>query len=354
MSRKIILVLVLSVLSLFFLQYQSSRRTRDTKAAGETFVGSFSPATAVLNSAQTKTVTFRARPSTNIRISGYHLKVFFDPVNLQLTSLSYLLGTVSTPFGDDLSSLSSINQKGIIYLDGEVPPTFGGQTLNSGVDTNVISLTFVSKSSLGSTVKVAPVNPVLIRFDPVTSFLVEVPMLGSAEFLVNGGAPTPGPRLADCDVCGFCQISTTPQPTPQTWESCRDCLYPATKPHPASDFKTLLIDTVANSGPSPLPGRQYSYIGCVETPVGSFADQKAAASVTQKFLTVIIGFAGALALIFFLYGAFVVATSKGDKERLRYGKRIIVDSIVGLIFTLSAVFIVNTIAGGVHKIPGFG
>ncbi len=157
-------------------------------------------------------------------------------------------------------------------------------------------------------------------------------------------------RCAECDACGYCQG----REEPQIWSECKACLYPSAG-ESAGDNDTLLIDTETNNPPRPASGRYYTQIGCVNTTVESFTNPSAAGGVVDFLLNkIIFRVVGGLAFLYLLYGAFIVATSQANPEKLREGKSIVVGSITGLVFTLLIVFIVNLIAGQALRIPGFG
>jgi len=95
-------------------------------------------------------------------------------------------------------------------------------------------------------------------------------------------------------------------------------------------------------------------IGCINTNLNSFQSEGAASSVVQTLLNLIFGATGVIGLAYFLYGSGLILTSQAEPEKLGRGKRLIVGAIVGIIFSLGSVFIVNLLASGVLKIPGFG
>lgn len=157
------------------------------------------------------------------------------------------------------------------------------------------------------------------------------------------------PRYATCDQCGFCP----PQQPPGNWEKCIQCLYPNASTDP-NTLDTLKINPETNLPPTPLPGVAYTMIGCVQTNFGSFQTEGAAASVIQVFLDLLFKIIGGVALVYFIYGVFVIMTSQANPERLNYGKRIALGAIVGLIFSLTSVFLVNLLANNILRLPGFG
>lgn len=158
-----------------------------------------------------------------------------------------------------------------------------------------------------------------------------------------------GPRYAACDLCGYCP----PNPAPQSWSACQKCLYPNVSSDP-STMESLIVDLDTNLPPSPVPGKQYTFLGCLGGGGGGFGQEGATGSVVQSLLNIIFSAAGGIAFLYLIYGSYIIASSQANPERLNYGKRVIYGAIAGLIFTLGSVFIVKFIASGILKIPGFG
>lgn len=168
--------------------------------------------------------------------------------------------------------------------------------------------------------------------------------------LLHFSAPVSAADLATCDQCGYCQGQTPPS----TWDKCRDCLYNVGSV-PASSNETLKLapdQPFEDIVPTTIPGNYFTGIGCIRT--GGFTQSGSSGAVAQAILNVIFGIAGGIAFLYILFGAFQVATSQNNPERLNYGKRLIIGSIVGLIVSLSAVFIVNFIGAQILRVPGFG
>lgn len=174
-----------------------------------------------------------------------------------------------------------------------------------------------------------------------------------------------GKRFATCDSCGLCPKivnGTTPSCTvesvPGDWKRCVKCLYPGkypstSNPNP-SNCDTLLIDDTTNLAKYPVKvGRQFTMLGCITSGTG-VGFKEGAPSFVQAMLNVIFTLSGGLAFLYLMYGGFIILTSQADPERLNYGRRLITGSIVGLIFTIGSVFMVNLIGSGILHIPGFG
>jgi hypothetical protein len=166
------------------------------------------------------------------------------------------------------------------------------------------------------------------------------------------------PRYAVCDLCGYCpDITPTPpaQNPPSNWSDCAGCLYAN-----ISDIsdplrkETLIVDPETNLAPTTIPGKQYTFLGCLGGGSGGFTGSGAAGGVVQSLLNIIFSISGGIAFLYLLYGSFIIATSQANPEKLNYGKRVVYGAIAGLIFTVGSVFIVKFIASGILKIPGFG
>jgi len=98
----------------------------------------------------------------------------------------------------------------------------------------------------------------------------------------------------------------------------------------------------------------YTMIGCIKTNLNDFTQEGAASSVVQKLLDFLFSIAGGIAFLYLLYGSYLVMTSKADPTKLQQGKRVILGAIIGVVFAVGAVFIINLLASGILKIPGFG
>lgn len=66
-----------------------------------------------------------------------------------------------------------------------------------------------------------------------------------------------------------------------------------------------------------------------------------------------LGLVGGLALLFIIYGAYLVLSSKGDPAQLEKGKSYIVYSIIGLVLAVAGFAFYQIIGVDVIKIPGF-
>lgn len=171
--------------------------------------------------------------------------------------------------------------------------------------------------------------------------------------------PTPQPKIASCDLCGYCPIVTpqpnvTPNPTPQNWEKCKNCLYPTlTGVQLMEENKTLEIDPTTGLPPQPASGQMYTMIGCIGTNLTTFTSSTGVAGVVQILFNFIVTLSGGIAFLTIIYGAFVLITSQSNPEKLDQGKRLILGAIIGLVFILFSAFIVNFLAKNIFNIGEF-
>lgn len=154
-------------------------------------------------------------------------------------------------------------------------------------------------------------------------------------------------RYGECDQCGYCKGGKVPQ----KWDACRACLYPAASTDPIQG-DTLLIDPISGEPVKPAFGQFYSDLGCISSPLGFMSAQGPAAFV-RSIMSIMYTLTGAIALVMLMYGAFLVVTSKGSASSLRYGKQIIMRTIVGVVIVFTVVFMI-TLFGNILRIPGFG
>ena len=85
-------------------------------------------------------------------------------------------------------------------------------------------------------------------------------------------------------------------------------------------------------------------IGCVKT-----SDPTAFIGSIMKVAT---GVGGGIALALILYGVFIVTSSAGNPDKLKSGSEIITSAVIGLIFILLSIFLLNLIGINILGIPG--
>lgn len=118
------------------------------------------------------------------------------------------------------------------------------------------------------------------------------------------------------------------------------CGYPPPTPTP-NENQVFCIDT---NGKAKVENGINTAIGCIKVGSGN--------ELITAILNIAIGLGGGIALALILYGVFIVTTSAGMPDKLKAGSEIITSAVVGLIFVLLSIFLVNLIGINILGIPG--
>ena len=86
-------------------------------------------------------------------------------------------------------------------------------------------------------------------------------------------------------------------------------------------------------------------IGCIHTNPAEFV---------KDLLKFVIGISGGIAFLMMLLGAFQMLTSAGNPDTLRAGRERLTSAVIGLLFVIFAVLLLQIIGFDILKIPGFG
>ncbi len=186
-------------------------------------------------------------------------------------------------------------------------------------------------------------------------------------------------RYAQCDACGLCKNTKLSQSSPiyqrpSNWESCFRCLYPklesgglnipcsgiTVQDLEGNSLSTQKCDTlVVKDGENeltnkPEQGRFHSDIGCISTGLNSFSSPNASVDVISRLLSITTSLTGAVGLIFFIKSTIQLLTSRGNPDSIRDAKRSLVNTLIGVVFAIFALFIFRFIATQALRIPGIG
>ena len=87
--------------------------------------------------------------------------------------------------------------------------------------------------------------------------------------------------------------------------------------------------------------------GCAATGTCNLCEMLEVVVNIGKF---ILGTVGGLALLFFVYGGFIMLTSGGKEDWVKKGKETLINAAIGLVIVITAyivvVFIINAVGGG--------
>ena len=73
----------------------------------------------------------------------------------------------------------------------------------------------------------------------------------------------------------------------------------------------------------------------------------------QKFYGIGLGMIGGVALLFIMYGGYLIMTSQGNPSQLNNGRSYIVYALIGLLLAIFGYVFVQVIVVDVLQIPGF-
>ena len=96
----------------------------------------------------------------------------------------------------------------------------------------------------------------------------------------------------------------------------------------------------------PCPG------GKCDTAIGKI-DANSITEVVQVIFKYVVSAAGVGAIILFLVGGYKIMLSRGDKEKLHEGRDTITSAVLGLVFIILSLVILQIIGVSILQIPGF-
>jgi len=92
-------------------------------------------------------------------------------------------------------------------------------------------------------------------------------------------------------------------------------------------------------------------LGCINTNFLPTTNNPGGSFITSV-LRLSVGLGGGIALLLMLYGTFIVTTSAGIPDKLKAGREIITSAIVGLIFIILSIFLMQLIGVSILGLPG--
>jgi hypothetical protein len=112
-----------------------------------------------------------------------------------------------------------------------------------------------------------------------------------------------------------------------------------------------------------LTGAIYPQKATAFDPTGSCGDQAidtalgclpvSTAGFTGALLTFLAGTAGAISLVIMLVATIQIMTGGDNAEQVKKGKELFTGAVTGLLFIIFSVTLLQIVAGGIIKLPGF-
>lgn len=164
--------------------YLGGKTAQKSKASGETIEVSYDPAAPAVSAGQDITVMVKIKPSADVSLRGYMMKMKFNKDILNAKYIDYKLGVPSPEFGDTSGTLASVNETGTINIQGEIQNATGN-VINGGATLDLVRIVFNAKSASGTTIDASNANFFFTKADGAieTNFISAI-----ADLKVNGGA----------------------------------------------------------------------------------------------------------------------------------------------------------------------
>jgi hypothetical protein len=89
----------------------------------------------------------------------------------------------------------------------------------------------------------------------------------------------------------------------------------------------------------------WTAVGCIE---------RTPQNIVKTFLEIGLGVGGGICLLMCLAAGFMITTSQGDPKQVSEGREMITSAVIGLLFIIFSVFILQFIGVTIFNIPGFG
>jgi len=207
-------------------------------------------------------------------------------------------------------------------------------------------------------------NPVDYCVPPFIAVREEDPNTGHRSCTCRIPQPTPTPLPQDrCPVCpeGYhyhfayltcCKNNETPECKTSTFPNYVNCLSTGKTCVPGCGCGSESCAKSPN-GTQPTPCKQGEPGEGIQTALGCIPT-KDTAQFVGWLLGSAIKIAGGIAFLLIILGAIKVLTSSGNPEAVKAGQEMITSALMGLLFIIFSLFLLELIGVKILQIPGFG
>jgi hypothetical protein len=259
-------------------------------------------------------------------IEFYTIILSADPVTTTLLSLDTSPTTLPRGFNGTGGGFNA--NTGTIVLSKSINNDTSGAITPASIPVGTVTYTSGSTSSAGGLlvlVEGTAVGRLGTGKSQVLSISTAADVLQVVPTATGTPTPIPSPDPT-CDLCGYCDGNSE---FPDGYDTCTQCLYQDPGPPPAN----------------PKEGYQWTIAGCVESSASGFV---------QSVSAMLIPTAGGGGLLVILIGSMMILTSKGDFQKLRNGRRLVVAGIGAILLIIFSVFILEFVGVNILVLPGFG
>lgn len=121
-------------------------------------------------------------------------------------------------------------------------------------------------------------------------------------------------------------------------------------PRPTPDVLALAIPTWVLPTP-PCGAWDGTKCTSIDTALGEIGTQPE--TIITRIFSIILGLSGGIAFLTIISGSYAIMTSQGNPEKVQAAKEIITSTIVGLVFVILSIVILEIIGVDILVIPGF-
>lgn len=121
------------------------------------------------------------------------------------------------------------------------------------------------------------------------------------------------------------------------------------------DIYEELLETQYKAPPPPCtPEDPATYVKCVSVDTGLGTIDTTPQGFVKTIFQLVLVIAGFGAVIILIYSGYILMTSEGNKERIAAARETITSAILGLLFIIFSIVILEIIGVDILRIPGFG
>lgn len=108
---------------------------------------------------------------------------------------------------------------------------------------------------------------------------------------------------------------------------------------------------LASAPPNPCPS-QNGICTSFDTALGTI-DVSGISGIIQTLFGIMLSFAGGIAVLLIIYSGYRIMTAQGDQEKIKEGREMLTSAVIGLLFVIFSLTILQIIGVDILHLPGF-
>ena len=114
------------------------------------------------------------------------------------------------------------------------------------------------------------------------------------------------------------------------------------------------IDITEDTDLETIKSKRDQIVKCTAVPTAFGVLNVDPKQIVSTLLGIVLGFVGGIALLLIIYAGYKLVTSRGNPEQIESARETLTSAIIGLLFIIFSVVILEVIGVDILKIPGFG